>query len=227
MGAAMSSARKRVGASLLSCWQLPHAHPALCAGLGIGAAVVGSGRSLAVMTCDQDDALYAALDHATKMAAVEVVYARSLYAGSAHASGPLSGEVLAVLAGDEPESVAQGVAAVRDALEGLFAFESVGDAGVMVFAAAIGRIGRYLAAQSGVPEGGSLGYFIAPPTEALVGLDAALKTAEVRLVRFFGPPTETNFAGGYVTGSLDAVEAAGRAFVAAVEAVANDPRRGG
>jgi ethanolamine utilization protein EutL len=63
--------------------------------------------------------------------------------------------------------------------------------------------------------------------EALVGLDAALKTADVRLVRFFGPPTETNFAGGYVTGPLDAVEAAARAFAAAVEAVAGDPRRGG
>jgi len=74
---------------------------------------VGAGRSLAVMTCDQDDALYAALDPATKMAAVEVVYARSLYAGSAHASGPLWGEVLAVLAADEPESVGRGESAGR------------------------------------------------------------------------------------------------------------------
>ena len=219
--------RKRVGASILSCWQLPHAHPALCAALGIDPAAVGAGRSLAVMTCDQDDALYAALDHATKMAAVEVVYARSLYAGSAHASGPLSGEVLAVLAGDEPESVAQGVAAVRGALEGLFAFEAVGEGGVMVFAAAIGRVGPYLAAEAGVGVGESLGYLIAPPTEAVVGLDAALKAAQVRLARFFGPPTETNFAGGYVTGTLDAVEAAARAFADAVEAVAGDPRRGG
>jgi ethanolamine utilization microcompartment shell protein EutL len=64
----MSETRKRLGASLLACWQLPHAHPALCAGLGVPAGVVGEGRSLAVMTCDQDDTLYAALDHATKMA---------------------------------------------------------------------------------------------------------------------------------------------------------------
>lgn len=223
----MSETRKRLGASLLACWQLPHAHPALCAGLGVPAGVVGEGRSLAVMTCDQDDTLYAALDHATKMAAVEVVYARSLYAGSAHASGPLSGEVLAVLSAEEPESIARGVSAVRDALAELFAFEAVGDGGVTLFAASIGRVGRYLAAQAGVPEGASLGYLIAPPVEALVGLDAALKTADVRLVRFFGPPTETNFAGGYVTGPLDAVEAAARAFAAAVEAVAGDPRRGG
>ena len=45
-------------------------------------------RSLALITCDIDDSLYASLDEATKMAEVDVVYAHSFYAGSAHASGP-------------------------------------------------------------------------------------------------------------------------------------------
>ena len=57
---------------------------------------MAGGRSLALMTCDQDDSLYAALDHATKMADVEVIYARSFYAGSAHASSTLG-------AGSNPE----------------------------------------------------------------------------------------------------------------------------
>ena len=212
---------RRVPATLLACRSLPHADPRLCAALGLPAEA--GGRSLALLTCDQDDTLYAALDHATKMADVEVIYARSFYAGSRHASGPLSGEVLGVLAADDPESVAQGVAAVRFALEHLFAFYAVDAAGVTVFPTVIGSVGRYLAAQAGVAPGTPFGYLIAPPVEALVGVDAALKAADVALVRFFGPPTETNFAGAWVTGSLDAVEAAARAFEGAVLDVAAHP----
>ncbi len=215
------SALPRLPAKLLSCRVLPHADPRLCAALGLPAEA--GGRSLALLTCDQDDTLYAALDHATKMADVEVIYARSFYAGSRHASGPLSGEVLGVLAADDPESVTQGVAAVRFALEHLFAFYAVDAAGVTVFPTVIGSVGRYLAAQAGVAPGTPFGYLIAPPIEALVGVDAALKAADVALVRFFGPPTETNFAGAWVTGSLDAVEAAARAFEGAVLDVAAHP----
>ncbi len=217
------SALTRIPAKILACRRLPHADARLCDALGVPAAL--GGRSLALLTCDQDDTLYAALDHATKMADVEVVYARSFYAGSAHASGPLSGEILGVLAGPEPESVEQGVRAVEFALENLFAFYKVGDTGVTVFPTVIGSVGRYLAEQAKVPVGTPFGYFIAPPIEAVLGVDAALKAADVRMVKFFGPPTETNFAGCYVTGDLDAVEAAARAFTDAVTDVAATPRR--
>ena len=217
------SALTRIPAKILACRRLPHADARLCDALGVPAAL--GGRSLALLTCDQDDTLYAALDHATKMADVEVVYARSFYAGSAHASGPLSGEILGVLAGPEPESVEQGVRAVEFALENLFAFYRVGETGVTLFPTVIGSVGRYLAAQAKVRAGTPFGYFIAPPIEAVLGVDAALKAADVELVKFFGPPTETNFAGCYVTGELDAVEAAARAFTDAVTDVSATPRR--
>lgn len=212
----------RVPATLLACRALPHADARLCEALGLppGAA----GRSLGLVTCDQDDTLYAALDHATKMSPVEVIYARSFYAGAAHASGPLSGEVLGVIAGDEPEAVTQGLAAVDHALADLFGFYRVGDTGVTLFPTVIGRVGRYLAAQARVDEGSALAYLIAPPIEAMVALDAALKVSDVSLARFFGPPSETNFAGAYLTGELHAVEAAARAFTAAVVDVATSPR---
>jgi ethanolamine utilization protein EutL len=87
----------------------------------------------------------------------------------------------------------------------------------------IGSVGRYLAGQAGVSPGVPFGYLIAPPVEALVGVDAALKAADVALVKFFGPPTETNFAGAWVTGTLDAVEAAAHAFEGAVVDVAARP----
>jgi hypothetical protein len=60
------------------------ADPALLAAYGADPA---RHTALGLVTCDQDDALYVALDEATKHAAVDVVFARSFYAGAAHASG--------------------------------------------------------------------------------------------------------------------------------------------
>ena len=56
-------------------------------------------RSLGLLTTTIDDIGYTAVDEATKRAEVEVVYAKSFYAGAAHASGPLSGEFIGILAG--------------------------------------------------------------------------------------------------------------------------------
>jgi ethanolamine utilization cobalamin adenosyltransferase len=68
-----------------------------------------------------------------------------------------------------------------------------------------------------------MAYLIAPPLESMVGLDAALKAAPVRLAKWFGPPSETNFGGGYLVGDLPSCEAAARAFAAAVVDVARAP----
>jgi ethanolamine utilization protein EutL len=68
-----------------------------------------------------------------------------------------------------------------------------------------------------------MAYLIAPPAEAIVALDAALKAAEVELRLFYGPPTETNFAGGLLTGDQAACQAACRAFADAVCSVAQNP----
>ena len=57
-----------------------------------------------------------------------------------------------------------------------------------------------------------MAYLIAPPLESIVGLDAACKAANVRLAKWFGPPSETNFGGGYLVGDQTACEAAARAF---------------
>ena len=53
---------------------------------------------------------YCALDEATKAAAVEVVYGRSLYAGAGNASTKLAGEVIGILAGPNPAEVQSGPA---------------------------------------------------------------------------------------------------------------------
>src|SRR5262245_59667647 len=73
---------------------IPRADEALAEKLGLPDGL----RALGMLTCTSDDALYVALDEGTKAAPVEVVYARSFYAGSAHPSGPLSGEAIGIYA---------------------------------------------------------------------------------------------------------------------------------
>lgn len=208
---------------VLSVQVIEDAHPELAAALGAPA----SRRTLGLVTCDQDDSLYAALDEGTKAADVEVVYARSLYAGAAHSSGPLSGEVLGVIAGADPDEVREGLKGVLRALRDDCRFYGCGPGhAVALFPHVIPRLGTYLSAQSGLRPGDSMAYLIAPPVESQVGLDAALKAADVRLVKHFGPPTETNFGGGWLTGPQAACEAAARAFAQAVATVAARPVRG-
>jgi len=77
---------------------------------------------------------------------------------------------------------------------------------------------------AGIEEGKALAYLIAPPLEAVYGLDAALKAADVKLVTFYGPPTETNFGGGLLTGSQSACKAACSAFAHAVRSIAEHPK---
>ncbi|MEK7809325.1 MAG: BMC domain-containing protein, partial [Chloroflexota bacterium] len=66
-------------------------------------------KSLGLLTADNDDATYVSIDEATKMADVEVVYAKSFYAGAKHSSGLLSGEIIAMLAGPDPAEVRAGL----------------------------------------------------------------------------------------------------------------------
>jgi ethanolamine utilization protein EutL len=209
---------------LLSCRQLEQVDRQLAAALGLHPT---RHVSAGLVTCDQDDSLYAALDHATRFADVDVVYAKSFYAGAGHASGPTSGEVLGVLAGPTPDDVAEALWALRDALTNTICFYALaGTTGPTFFPHVVTETGRYLAPLAGVSPGEPLAYLIATPTEALVGLDAALKVADVRLAKFFGPPTETNFAGGYLVGSLADLQAAASAFTQAIEAVVTRPLAG-
>ena len=181
-------------------------------------------RSLGLFTADCDDVSYAALDEATKKAMVTVVYARSMYAGASNASTALAGEFIGILSGENPADIRSGLeAAVHFAQEEACFYSAKEDDSVVYFAHCISRTGSYLSHQAQVPEGTAMGYLIAPPLEALVGLDAALKAADVTLRVFYGPPSETNFAGGLLTGDQAACRAACEAFADTVRAIAADP----
>jgi ethanolamine utilization protein EutL len=181
-------------------------------------------HSVGLLTSDNDDATYVAIDHATKMADVEVVYAHSFYAGAKHASGKLSGEIIAMLAGPNPAEVRAGLSAAVDYLktEALW-YSANEDDSIAFFPHVVSRTGSYLAGVSGLPLGEPLAYLVAPPLEGVYALDLALKAAAVRIVHYTAPPSETNYMGVMLTGDQPACRAAAAAFQAAVLEVAERP----
>ena len=181
-------------------------------------------RSIGIITADCDDVTYTALDEATKKAVVDVVYGKSFYGGAANANTKLAGEVIGILSGPTPAEVKSGLAAAVDFIENEGAFISANDDdSIAYYVHCVSRTGSYLSKTAGIAEGESLAYLIAPPLEAMYALDVALKAADVSLVAFFGPPSETNFGGALLTGSQSACKAACDAFAEAVKSVAENP----
>ncbi len=208
--------------TVLSVRRLPHADPAMVRAYGGDPA---RHVALGLVTCDQDDPTYVALDEATKHAPVDVIFAKSFYAGSAHASGRLSGEILGVLGAADPESIDQALdALIRCLAHDACFYDADGKGTVTVFPHVISSLGEYLSREAGLAPGDPMAYLVAPPLEASIALDAALKAAEVRAVKVMTPPTETNFAAAWLTGTLDECEAAAVAYAAAVVDVASSPR---
>jgi len=182
--------------------------------------------SIGLITADNDDATYVSIDHATKMADVEVVYARSFYAGAKHSSGLLSGEIMAILAGPNPEEVSAGLQAAVDYMRNdALWYSANADASIAFFPHLISQTGSYLSKVSGVPLGSPVAYLVAPPMEGLVALDKALKAAAVSIATLTMPPSETNFMGAILTGDQPACKAAVNAFRDGVLEVARNPIR--
>lgn len=211
---------KPLNTQVLSVRIIPNADSMLLKHLG----VQEGDRSLGVFTTDCDDVSYTALDEATKKANVSVVYAKSMYAGSANANTALAGEFIGIIAGPNPEEVRSGLEAAISLIENDAHFYTANeDETVVYYAHCISRTGSYLSEQAKVEEGTAMAYLIAPPLEATVGLDAALKAADVELKVYYGPPTETNFSGGLLVGSQAACKAACEAFGETVCQIAGNP----
>lgn len=208
--------------TVLSVRRLPNASPAMIRAYG---GDPEKHRSLGLVTVDQDDPTYVALDEATKHAEIDVIFAKSFYAGAAHASGRLSGEILGVIAASEPEAIDAGLEALLRCLAHDACFYNADGKGtVTVFPHVISSLGEYLAREAQLQPGDPMAYLVAPPIEASIALDAALKAADVRAVRILTPPTETNFAAAWLTGDLAECEAAAVAYAEAVVDVASAPK---
>jgi ethanolamine utilization protein EutL len=209
-------------AQVLSVKLIPNVNQAMAKELNLEA----GHRSIGIFTCDIDDVAYTALDDATKKAVVSVAYAKSFYGGAVNANTKLAGEFIGILSGPSPAEVKSGLNATIDFIESDAAFYSVNeDDSICYYAHCISRTGTFLSKEAGIEEGQALAYLIAPPIEAIYALDVAMKAADVEMAAFYGPPSETNFGGGLLTGSQSACKAACDAFADGVKFVAENPMR--
>ncbi len=210
----------RLKTNVLSVQIIPNTDKSLLSFLQAGEDI----HSLGIITTDCDDVSYAALDEATKKANCRVIYARSMYAGSSNASTALAGEFIGILGSPDPAEVRSGVQAAVSYIENDAAFFSANDDdSIVYFAHCISRTGSYLSSQAEVPEGTSMAYLIAAPSEAICGIDSALKAADVEMKVFYGPPSETNFAGGLLVGDQAACKVACEAFAERICNIAENP----
>lgn len=210
--------RDPIPAHVLATRLIPNVAPDLAKELNL----TPDQKSLALISADCDDVTYTALDEATKKADCQVVYAKSMYAGAANANTLLAGEIIGILAAPNPAEAKAGLDACIDMIENVCHFVSANDTDdICYYAHCISRTGSYLSAGCGIPEGEAIAYLIAPPLEAIYGIDAALKAADVKMCVLYAPPSETNFGGALLTGTQSACKSACDAFAAAVEAVAD------
>jgi ethanolamine utilization protein EutL len=209
-----------IPAKALAVRTIPNVSPDLAHVLGLEPGQ----RSLGMLTADNDDALYVSIDEATKMADVQVVYAHSFYAGAKHASGLLSGEIIAMLAGPDPAEVRSGLDAALNYLTTQAIWYSANqDASVAFFPHVISQTGSYLSKLCNIPLGSPIAYLVAPPLEGVMALDAALKASAVSIVSYTAPPSETNYMGVILTGDQSACRAAAMAFQDMVLDIAEQP----
>ncbi len=209
-------------ASVLAVKMIPNVNPAMLKELNLDPAH----RSIGILTMDCDDVGYTAIDEATKKAEVKVAYAKSFYGGADNANTKLAGEFIGILSGPTPAEVKSGMDAAIEFAENHACFYSANeDDSIAYYAHCVSRTGSHLSETAGIVEGEALAYLIAPPLESIYALDAAMKAADVEMCAFFGPPSETNFGGGLLTGSQSACKAACDAFADAVIQVSENPLR--
>ncbi|MFE8700866.1 ethanolamine utilization microcompartment protein EutL [Cytobacillus sp. FJAT-54145] len=211
---------KPIYADILAIRIISNVHPDMIKKFGLPP----NHRSMGMFTITMDDVGMVALDEATKQADVEVAYNHSFYAGSGNASGPLSGEFIGILSSTNNEEVRSGIDAIVQTVKSQAHFEALNEEEThALFAHVVPRSGKLLSKEASIQEGEAIAYLIAPPLEAMFGIDAALKAADVELRNLFKPPSETNFGGGLLTGSQSACEAAASAFRDAVITVSEKP----
>lgn len=129
-----------------------------------------------------------------------------------------------MLGGPNPAEVRAGLNAMIATIEEGPAFRWANDQEDTAFLAhVISRTGSYLSGMSNIPMGDAIAYLVAPPLEATFGIDAALKAAEVDIVSYTPPPSETNYSAAFLRGSQAACKAACDAFTEAVIDVGRNP----
>ena len=171
-------------------------------------------QSAAMLTADNDDVIYCALDDVTKKAKVTIVSANTSYGGNSCSWSKYGGAVFALFSGPKVADVKSGLAYIHDYVRThpyLYALNE--DKTLSYYVDLIPKVGKYFQDTLSVPEGTSLAYLAGPPSESVYALDKALKAGRTQVVKFWAPPSKGNCAGAIVAGTESACRSSLDAFV--------------
>lgn len=177
--------------------------------------------SIGIITVDQEHSLIVALDEGVKESPSHVSFYNNFYGGSKFSSGPFSGEVIGIFSGKDPVIIDNSIKATINYLNEKTFYYSFN--GLNIFSHVVSSIGPFLSKETELEEGESIAYLMAPPIESIISVDFALKNSDTKLVKYFKPPTKTNYSGAYLTGTLSDCIAATEAFVEKIKEIYNNP----
>jgi|GEM_PF-740944 len=178
---------------------------------------------IGIFTTETDEAGYVAIDEATKEANIYAAYTSSTYGETGCGNG---GQMFGVISGPSMDDVKIGIQYIIDFVSTKAGLYSANDDGsITYFAQTVSSIGSYFAKRLNLPEGSAIAYVSAPPLEGLVGVDEALRSADVKIVEFWDAPTASNRSGAILTGTRSDCDSACRAFANAVIDCVKDPLR--
>lgn len=181
-------------------------------------------QSAAILTADNDDVVYCALDDATKKSKITVVSAGTSYGGNACSWSKYGGAIFALISGPKVADVKSGMNYIQDYVRShpfLYALDD--EESIAYYVDLIPKAGKYYQELLNVPEGTSLAYLAGPPAESVFALDKAFKAGQVKVAKFWAPPSRGNCGGAIVAGTESACRSALDAFVQALVHCAMHP----
>lgn len=171
-------------------------------------------RSVGIFTATNDDPCFMAMDDATKKVEIKALMVAAHYGGGHSTLSKTSGCVYGTFSAPSVEKVKAALGYIKEFVETRsegFCFE--GDPSSRFYAQCIPKMGKYYSDLLNVPEGTPYAYMIGSPVEAVYALDKALKSGNVKLVKYIYPPARVNSGGGIIIGSEAACRAAREAFI--------------
>ena len=183
-------------------------------------------QSVGLISCDDEDAMYPALDDASKKSRIKILHAQCVFVGRDNAWHHLKQANTAIISGPMVADVKSGLAYTREYLERRSdCYQVQEEPPVSCYAGWTAQVGKYFQERFGIPAGSAYAYLVAGPMEASYALDFALKAGNTKVAHMSEVITRSNTIDAVLYGSESACRSATEAYLQAVGRYAADPFR--
>lgn len=181
-------------------------------------------QSVGIISCDNEEVMFLALDDATKKANVEVFHASRTYAGATASWSKYGGGNIAMISGPKVQDVKSGLSYAAEYIKRKCGCYKVSeDSDVFYYADWVSRAGKYFQEKYGIPADTAYAYLYSTPVESTYALDFAMKAGDTQLVAMSEIPTRSNTVGAILSGTEAACRSAVEAYANAIERMAARP----